>query len=134
MDDLVRELNKLGYQPIFLPRTNIEPPELYNYSPNVRRLVRRGPLKDYLPDAAGLDVESGKLSDINYSYTSSKKGEAATSFLQNALTCIGISSIPKIKTVRCSRPARSGVSSMQRRQAPPLSPTARRRISPTALG
>jgi len=96
MDDLVRELNRLGYQPIFLPRTNIEPPELYNYSPEVQRLVRRGPLKDYLSDAAQLAVQSAKLGDINYSYTSSKKAEAALSFLQNALKCIGITSIPKI--------------------------------------
>jgi len=96
MDDLVRELNKRGYQPVFLPRTNIEPPELYNYSPDAGRLIRRGPLKDYLSEAAGLQVESGELADISYSYTSSKRGEIATSFLQNSLKCIGISAIPKI--------------------------------------
>jgi hypothetical protein len=96
MDDLVRQLNKLGYQPVFLPRTNIEPPEVYTYSPDLGRLVRHGPLKDYLPAAAKLVISTGKLGDINYSYTSSKKAEAAVSFLETALKCIGINSIPKI--------------------------------------
>jgi len=96
MDDLVRELNKRGYQPVFLPRTNIDPPELYNFSEDGDRLVRRGPLENYLPAASGLEVGSGKLGDISYSYTSSKHGEAAISFLQNSLKCIGIDAIPKI--------------------------------------
>jgi hypothetical protein len=97
MDQLVRELNRLGYQPVFLPRTNIEPPELYSYSPKAGGLVRRGPLKDHLADAADLAVETGHLGNISYSYTSTKKAKAATSFLQESLKCIGIDAIPKIE-------------------------------------
>jgi hypothetical protein len=96
MDNLVRELNKLGYQPVFLPRTDIDPPELYNYSEESRRLVRRGPLKDYLAAAGGIEIGTGKLGDISYNYTSSKNIGAATSFLEKSLKCIGIDAIPKI--------------------------------------
>jgi hypothetical protein len=97
MDDLVRQLNKLGYQPVFLPRTNIEPPELYTYSPQLGRLVRRGPLRDDAKEAAALEVSTGKLGDIAYKYTSSKKAKAAASFLENALKSIGIDSIPNLE-------------------------------------
>lgn len=96
MDALVRELNRLGYQPVFLPRTNIEPPEIYTFAPKLKRLVRRGALKQYLPEAAGLTPTTGQLANINYSYTSTKRGQAAVSFLENALKCIGIDSAPKL--------------------------------------
>jgi hypothetical protein len=95
-DALVRELNRLGYQPVFLPQTGVEPPELYNYSRQNQRLVRRGPLGEYLPRAGALPTTEGDLADITYKYTSEKKLDAAVSFLESALRCIGIDAVPKI--------------------------------------
>jgi hypothetical protein len=96
-DQLVQELNRLGYQPVFLPRTGVSPPELYSYSRQNHRLVRYGELAAYLPAAGELKAKVGELGDINYQYSSRKKLDAAVSFLQNALQCIGISAIPKLK-------------------------------------
>ncbi|CAN5540643.1 hypothetical protein BH24GEM3_BH24GEM3_24500 [soil metagenome] len=95
-DALVQLLNSKGYQPVFLPRTAVEPPELYNFAN--RRLVRRGPLAHYLPadTAAQLKLTPGELPDIEHRETSGKRGNAAASFLENALKSIGISSIPKL--------------------------------------
>ena len=96
MDALVRELNKLGYQPVFLPQTDLEPPELYNYSPKQRRLVRRGPLADYFPSNVEFRVLESTLSDIRYKYTSDKNIGATASFLENSLRCVGIDALPKL--------------------------------------
>ena len=95
-DALVRELNRLGYQPVFLPRAGVKPPELYNYEQKNRRLVRRGALSEYLPAAKELIPTSDRLADIAYKYTSAKEVNAAVGFLANALRCIGIESVPKI--------------------------------------
>ncbi|HXT15049.1 MAG TPA: hypothetical protein VN706_05435 [Gemmatimonadaceae bacterium] len=95
-DALVRELNRLGFQPVFLPETGFEPPELYNYAPETQRLVRRGPLAKYLAAAKNVEVEEGELADISYKHTSDKKLDASISFLENALRAIGISAVPKI--------------------------------------
>jgi hypothetical protein len=95
-DALVRELNRRGYQPVFLPRTGVSPPELYNYSRENQRLVRRGELANYLPAVKKLVPTKGQLGDIAYKYTSEKKTDAAVSFLENALRCIGIDAVPKI--------------------------------------
>ncbi|WAC49201.1 hypothetical protein OVA03_04615 [Asticcacaulis sp. SL142] len=96
MDALVRKLNELGYQPVFLPQTNIVPPELYTYSRKLRRLVRRGPLLDYFPEQTKFEMKEGKLADIAYQYTSAKGVKATTSFLENSLRCIGIEALPKL--------------------------------------
>ncbi len=95
-DALVRELNRLGYQPVFLPRTGVTPPELYTYVREQKRLVRNGELKEYLPAAANLKPTEGKLGDIEYQYSSEKKLDAAISFLETALKCIGVDAVPKI--------------------------------------
>jgi hypothetical protein len=71
-DQLVLALNRLGYLPVFLPRTNIAPPELYNYSRTNRRLVRYGALSAYLPAVTNLVPNEGDLAAINYKYSSSK--------------------------------------------------------------
>ncbi|PBB52968.1 MULTISPECIES: hypothetical protein [Mesorhizobium] len=96
MDALVRELNGLGYQPVFLPGTGPQPPELYSYSQSQRRLVRRGPLADYLPKTADVPVIEADLANIDYQYTSGKNVSATASFLQNSLKCIGIDALPKL--------------------------------------
>jgi hypothetical protein len=95
-DELVRELNRLGYLPVFLPRTNVDPPELYNYARGAAGLIRRGPLSKYAPQVKDLKFRDGSLGDIEYKYTSTKKLDAAVSFLENALRAIGIDSVPKI--------------------------------------
>jgi hypothetical protein len=93
-DALVRELNKLGYQPVFLPRTGVDPPELYHAEKD--RLIRHGPLAKKLPAAANLKVSKGKLANIEHVESSSKSLEGATKFLANALACLGISEAPSL--------------------------------------
>ena len=93
-DALVELLNSLGYQPVFLPRTGVVPPELYNLANG--RLVRRGPLKDYLPAVASLLPTEGQLANIAYRKTTKKRLKGATAFLERALKCIGIASVPKL--------------------------------------
>ena len=95
-DALVRTLNAMGYQPVFLPRSGVQPPELYHYLRDQRRLVRIGSLAGALPAAAALVPSEGTLGDINTQYTSEKKLDAAVSFLETALKCIGIDAAPKI--------------------------------------
>jgi len=95
-DALVRELNRLGYQPVFLPKTGVTPPELYAFTKQNQRLVRFGALSEYLPTVKDEKPAEGQLGDINYQYTSEKKLDAAVSFLETALKCIGISAVPKI--------------------------------------
>jgi hypothetical protein len=93
-DALVKLLNRYGYQPVFLPRTGVVPPELYEF---VRpRLVRRGPLSDYIKEVANLPITSGKLGNIEGKLTSGKHFEGAVSFLKQALAVLGIDAIPKI--------------------------------------
>jgi hypothetical protein len=86
-DRLVALLNDLGFQPVFLPTTGLEPPELYNHDRG--RLIRRGPLKRYL-DAELPRPHLGTLPDIEHHHTSKKRLTEATKFLSNALRCIGI--------------------------------------------
>ncbi len=95
-DALVRTLYGMGYQPVFLPRSGVQPPELYHYLRDQRRLVRIGSLAGTLPAAAALVPSEGTLGDINTQYTSEKKLDAAVSFLESALKCIGIDAAPKI--------------------------------------
>ena len=94
IDTLVRLLNDYGYQPVFLPTTNVSPPEIYNLAGS--RLVRRGALQRYLR-AAVPPPTRGNLPDIEHTSTGKKKLTAAVSFLQNALKAIGITSIPKLE-------------------------------------
>ncbi|MCI0637628.1 MAG: hypothetical protein L0Y72_08235 [Gemmataceae bacterium] len=93
-DALVRELNNIGYLPVFLPRTGIQPPELYNFDD--RRLIRRGPLGDKVPEVAKLKPKKGKLPDILIKQKTKKNLTGALSFLKNALRCIGIADAPKL--------------------------------------
>jgi hypothetical protein len=93
-DVLVKALNALGYQPVFLPRTGIAPPELYTFVKP--RLVRHGDLRLYLNNAEVPKPTRGKLADIQTTQTSGKNFGAATDFLKSALTALGITSIPKV--------------------------------------
>jgi hypothetical protein len=91
-DRLVALLNDFGFQPVFIPTTGLEPPELYNQDRG--RLIRRGPLQRYLK-AQIPKARAGVLPDIEHHHTSKKRLADATKFLQNALSCIGIAS-PKL--------------------------------------
>ncbi|XYH98444.1 hypothetical protein ACMHYB_01380 [Sorangium sp. So ce1128] len=93
-DAFVKLLNRLGYQPVFLPRTGSAPPELYNFANG--RLVRRGPLAAYLPSSVQFEEERGRAADVEHEHTTGKDHAAATSFLKNALRCVGIDGAPKL--------------------------------------
>jgi hypothetical protein len=95
-DALVQLLNGYGYQPVFLPRSDLKPPALYTFSRRPARLVLRGPLGSYLPAGVDVSPSPGKTPDIEYKSTSGKNQQAAGSFLQNALKCIGIDGAPKL--------------------------------------
>jgi hypothetical protein len=93
-DALVQMLNSYGYQPVFLPRTGMVPPDLYNFANH--RLVRRGPLTGYFQKPVTFKPTSGKMADLEGKVTSGKHFEAAIGFLQNALAALGISGLPKL--------------------------------------
>jgi hypothetical protein len=93
-DALVNLLNNKGYQPVLLPQTDLLPPDLYNVADGM--LMRRGQLSFYLPPVSGLSVGEAKLPDLEEKFTTRKSLAAAVSFLQDALECLGISSIPKL--------------------------------------
>jgi hypothetical protein len=100
IDNLVWELNQLGYQPAWLPQTGLVPPDVYNLAEigGKRRLVRRGPLRDYLPAeaTAKLVPVRGRTVDIEHHRTTNKKLSGTTEFLRRALSCLGVVSIPKL--------------------------------------
>ena len=93
-DALVRLLNSVGYQPVRLPRTNMQPPDVYTF--DRRRLVRWGPLNDFLQDDVTLERSTGELPDIEHKHTSGKSLSSAVSFLEDALRCIGLDTVPKL--------------------------------------
>jgi hypothetical protein len=90
----MRLLNAEGYQPVLTPRTNVEPPELYVF--NGEKLIRRGPLADYMPGSKLPELRRGLLEDIQQTLTTSKTTKAAASFLTDALRCIGVVGAPKL--------------------------------------
>jgi hypothetical protein len=94
-DALVTLLNGLGYQPVMLPRTGLTPPELYVYKNE--KLIRRGPLLDYLPPGSTIPaLQRGRLDSIQHHQTNKKSLGVAASFLGEALKCVGITSAPKL--------------------------------------
>ncbi len=93
-DNLVKLLNTNGYQPIFLPRSGVVPPDLYNFAEH--RLIRRGTLAAYIPEASSLKPKPATMADIEGKQSSGKNFSAAADFLSSALSVLGISSIPKI--------------------------------------
>ncbi len=93
-DELVKLLNSVGYQPIFLQRTGVKPPELYHFVE--KRLIRRGPLEDYNPEFGKLKQSRGTLPDIQHRQSSKKELKASVDFLRNALAALGITAIPKL--------------------------------------
>jgi len=94
-DKLVKLLNDHGYQPVFLPVTGLEPPELYNFASHPSRLVRRGPLATYIPGGT-FHVVPGQVAAIEGKQTTGKHAKAAVDFLSSALRCIGIDGAPKL--------------------------------------
>lgn len=95
-DSLVRTLNGLGYQPVFLARSGIKPPELYSYLRQQRRLVRLGALTNFLPAGTVLPPSTGQLGNIQTEYKTDKSFDGAISFLEQALLCIGVGAVPSI--------------------------------------
>jgi len=93
-DVLVKLLNSYGYQPVFLPRTGVMPPELYNFADH--KLIRLGALAAFIKDPVKFEPTTGKLGSIEGKVTSGKSLGAAVGFLSNALTVLGLGSLPKI--------------------------------------
>jgi hypothetical protein len=93
-DALVTMLNSYGYQPVFLPRTGLVPPELYNFAK--KRLVRRGEFARFFQKPVTFTPTKGKLADLQGKLASNKNYAAAVGFLQQALQVLGISGLPKI--------------------------------------
>jgi hypothetical protein len=93
-DALVKLLNSFGYQPVFLPRTNVAPPELYGYVND--RLIRYGPLRFFLQQVDQLSPTRGAMPDLYQKETTGKDAHASVSFLENALRALGIAGIPKL--------------------------------------
>ncbi len=94
-DNLVRWLNKEGYQPVFLPRVGVAPPELYVYAK--RSLVRLGALNHYVrSDPKRPKNQKNRLPDMDFQRTSGKTSSGALSFLGNVLRALGISGGPEV--------------------------------------
>ena len=93
-DQLVELLNEYGYQPVFLPKTGIVPPELYSFADH--KLIRLGALSAYFSEPVTFQPKNGKLGNIEGKITSGKSGHAAIGFLQNALAVLGLGNLPKI--------------------------------------
>jgi hypothetical protein len=99
-DALVEMLNSYGFQPVFLPMTGLEPPDVYTYrkgalgSPG--KLILVGDLSKYSAAVSQLQIETGQYADIEGKHTSSKHASASVSFLKEALACIGITAVPKL--------------------------------------
>ena len=94
-DKLVQWLNERGYQPIFIPATGFEPPELYVLSE--RQLVHIGALKNYLPNETAVpEMHQGTMPDIQIVQTQTKSLRGAVDFLGNALAVLGLSRGPAL--------------------------------------
>lgn len=93
-DRLVKMLNLYGYQPVFLPRTGLVPPELYNFDNH--KLIRLGALAECIPgQTVKFQPTSGDLADLEGEVTSGKNISEAVGFLTNALAVLGIGA-PKL--------------------------------------
>ena len=97
-DALVAALNRAGFQPVFMPYTNILPPELYNFArrPTGPRLVRRGPLSAYLARPVRFTVARSELPDVTHVSTTRKDLRASVDFLRQCLLCLGITAVPRM--------------------------------------
>jgi hypothetical protein len=94
-DRLVRWLNERGYQPVLLPETRMEPPDLYVYQQH--RLRYWDQLKKYLPAGAPLPAaKDSQLSDIHLVQTTQKTLDGTLGFIGNALRKLGIESGPNM--------------------------------------
>ncbi len=69
-DAFVSFLNSRGYQPVLLPQTGLVPPEMYNITGD--ELIRRGPLRHYLPQTDTLVVVEAQLPDFEHKFTTRK--------------------------------------------------------------
>lgn len=98
IDALVAELNKLGYQPAWLPQTGLVPADVYELvrGSGTARLARRGPLHDFLPAVSQLELAKGRSADIEHQQSTKKRIAAAADFLKRALGYLGVSAVPKL--------------------------------------
>jgi hypothetical protein len=94
-DRLVKWLSERGYQPVLLPETGMEPPDLYVFQDH--RLRYWDKLKNYLPGrVAPPAINDSQLSDIQLVQTTQKNLAGTLSFIGNALRKLGIESGPNM--------------------------------------
>ena len=91
-DQFVKMLNSYGYVPVLLPKTGLVPPELYNFDNH--KLIRLGALSDCIKDSVTFTPTAGNLADFEGKITSKKDIGGAVKFLNNALSVIGLTSVP----------------------------------------
>lgn len=94
-DALIRFLNERGYQPVLLPRTGLVPPDLYGVD-NHRNLTRYGPLNHHLEHTISDEPDQSQIPDIEHVETTRKSLKKATTFLNDALQCIGLPAAPSL--------------------------------------
>lgn len=88
-------LNERGYQPAFMPATGLIPPDLYTY--NNHRIIRVGPLKDFLYDGTEIpEIRDGELLDIELVQTTAKSLAGSVKFLADVLQTLGLTGSPKL--------------------------------------
>lgn len=95
-DALVSVLNRDGYQPIFLPRTGLVPPDVMLYFPEDRRIVRYGALASLVPAVGKLKLHPSNVAPFEGRNTSGKNAAASLGFLGRALQAIGLGAAPKV--------------------------------------
>jgi len=94
-DALVKVLNGYGYNPIHLPRSGFEPPEIYTY--DTEKLRRWGRLATAVPAGALPDtLHENEAADIAHKQTNRMGAKAAVSFLEEALKLLGVGGAPKL--------------------------------------
>jgi hypothetical protein len=95
-DALVSVLNKDGYQPIFLPRTGLVPPDVMLYRRENRRIVRYGALASLASAAGKLKLHPSNVAPFEGRNTSGKDAAASLGLLGRVLQAIGLGAVPKV--------------------------------------
>jgi hypothetical protein len=103
-DALVELLNREGYQPFSIPRTNVDAPDVLTVVNKEMRFWGR--LHKFYDTNDGTPIPevaptAGRSPDIELQHTTRKKLGLATSCLQSLLKCIGLTSFPKIDLSFC---------------------------------
>lgn len=108
IDALVKVLNKHGYMPVMLPKTGIDPPQVYTVDRRRRSIRPWGLLENFVKGKAKkrlreLKIRKARIPNIEHKHTSRKELDLATLFLKDALACIGVTSVPHVDLSFCGQ-------------------------------